>query len=405
MVMKAKGFVKNMKNEVDEVDYLYTPVGSGGFTAQDLKIHMDRRSMRNHPFYYDSDTLKQYNLRYTKTILIKRSDISMDNILGQLYRTVDNEERDNIYAGMSGKGYDLSEVPVSVIKEKDGKYRIHEGRTRISIFDVRGLRSRDNIIVDVYERIEYTISGFIQNNKHAFGVNNTYNPKGRPTEEDTISFILSILSQMEEINVDDLAKSSEARSKLRNKIEDMLVECNAKVTDTLVNRCYDEYKTKFGVSTITKAFTSSKKNTKEVALYCRKMFGIKDTNKYRHIFVSGDARNVPKSIITILSSNPLKKGEKIRVIVFTARLDIVNPVQDWLNKNIGSYKRMIKALEVFCKPTGSLSYHHPDFPYEIYGTIPQCHELQKQYPMEKFIKYKDLSEAELNKGKNKKGKY
>lgn len=398
---KAKGFVKNMKNEVEET---FVSIFKKTFTKENLETHKKYVSKKAHPHYFDNTILEDYTLRYVDTRLMRLGDIIMDNKQGQEVRQGRNERGPAIKACIQERGWSLL-IPeqLSVILKDDGTYSLHDGRNREGILRALGWNDDSLVIVHVYKQLATDIKSLSKQLSHRYSENKEEYPRGLATREDMIATMLLHLSvyplfegnESDENYYDDLITY---KKNLRKEIKEWLRLMKESITDKNINDCIEAFFNKHGQKINTVPFDDHNAAKK----YAYDVLGVKDTRKYRHVFVSTDAYAPYKSIITDLRENgPLKKGQEIRIITFTGNLakEGADTAKNFYKKNIGSGERIDSYMAVFME--SATDNPIKGIKYKAYGTIPQCHELSNKFPMNKLIKYDELSEETLEMGRNK----
>ena len=134
------------------------------------------------------------------------------------------------------------------------------------------------------------------------------------------------------------------------------------------------------------------KNKADLENRVRNVLGLYDDAKYTYVILAGtDEWDIFKTVIPKLLENA-NKNKILRII--PCQLSMPDE-EEWFLTNIRVGMKMARHL----KKAGELfgTKYKKNKRVEIYGTVPRCHSLSKKYPLDKIIKYSDITLAEYNK--------
>lgn len=362
-----------------------------GFKDTDLKVSLElcRQDGYGQVYGDDAGNLPEYGLRYEDRKLVPITKIVMDDLRGQRFRASGNSAVEDIASSIKHDGWKLNELPPSVLYDRDTKeYRILEGRTRLGLFD-KEFSISGNLIVDVYSHVDKTKNP----GDFSFFLNTIQSPKGTATKFDAMTFLKSQVDGGILV-FDTTIDRNQARVNFYKDLENMLGRIGVTMTEGDKRKFMnDVVDSKFKSGTV-KYFNGGRSEVEE---YAQKVLGLKDDKRYTYLYVSTDEWGSPLKEAVKLRTEMLEAGDnrKIRIVTFKAQLDPRGPVKDWYLANIRvgrkMEKRIVQAMQTYC-PGATLE----NSTVEVYGTIPQCTELELKYPMDKLVKYKSITDKEYN---------
>jgi hypothetical protein len=96
----------------------------------------------------------------------------------------------------------------------------------------------------------------------------------------------------------------------------------------------------------------------------------------------------------MMSRIPETDKRNIEVIVYATELNFSDPVKQWNTSALKIYRKMQNAVrdaETLLVPNKT-----GESRIKILGSIPQCEALEAKFPLNKLVKFDELTEDQLN---------
>ena len=355
---------------------LDTLIENEGFNQKNLEVHKEMCDKTNHQEVYGDENGKgiRGGLQFVGKKLIPVDNIDDDYKFGkQKIRAKRNPEEKNIKKDIRRKGYNLSLIPPAVELKADGSYKILEGRTRYAYYMVNDFKY---IIADVYVHVDES-----ENPEDFSYFMNNYGDKKGFTEKDDLVVFLTDEIQSEKKPCENMK---------RNQIVEWIKGREKALGTTLTKSERDNL-----VHTAIEHLTGAKPiltfgNADDVKKWLTDC-GYKDTKKVRYVPITSDVDNGRKSLRRKTAALRAEGFTgKIRGIIWSGTLAGKNPVGDWKFRNLEIFERYKEVL----MEEGENYFEEAKFKKEItslfYGCVPQCVALEKDYPLDKIVKYRGL---------------
>ena len=344
------------------------------FTQKHCDTLKRLRILERHPRIYGSLSIMNYN----NTEIIPVDKIDCDNAwFDQSVRAIVNPELSSIRDDIENNGFSLCELPPMVMKEKNGTYKLLEGRARYHHLAGFGMK---NMIVDVFNHEEEATAI-----KFALFMNN----QGKPFGKTAILDIKKAIKRL--IEIGDIPKLGDSVLEIQE-MTDCIISClkdmSCKITASQEGDIvHDAIKNLTGVQQVISFPNGKGSPTPREWL---DMYGYKDTREIVYLPISN---MVERSLTTLKTGRTNIPDEtEIRAVVYVGVPSASNPEGDWL-KTAKDFKKNWKQIVSWVLE--NFKYVNPDTKDEdpgrivektikIYGAIPQIKSLDHKYPMDKL---------------------
>lgn len=366
-----------------------TLVDQGGLIEQNLFDHIVLTPIDGFRTIYGDENrmLPAFGLEYRGKMVITLGDIVGDSKYNaQIYRSSGNEQSANIQTSIRDDGWCLKELPIMVQYDPEtNQFLMLDGRTRVSALEGLGVGQNFRVIVDVYVVVDDTkdVRGF------PMFVNTIGHSKGKPSESNVVAYLSSRLKEgfiSPDITLTELRMRRDLMYKLT--IEAERVGCGAILSNVKMNRILDEAL----VGKFSLLPTRKFKDHEEAEQFCVDELGMTmETDEVIRLCVHSDQAALIKSLVSRI---PTTDKRKIEVIVFAKELKFEDPVSHFKLANLKIYDKMnqvIRETKQLVAPNTEVKDR-----IKIIGTLPQCYAMEEKFPMNKLIRYENLTQEELN---------
>jgi hypothetical protein len=358
-----------------------------GMTDQNLKDHWDMVPADGYECIYGGEDgmLPEFGIRYLGKKLIVMGDIIIDGkYQSQIYRSGPNPNGEAITNSIRENGYSIRELPIFVLYDPKTKtYQIFDGRTRLVAFEVLNIPKNCKIVVDAYEIVDETkdVKGF------PMFANTIGYMKGKPSEECVCTYLSSRIVDGF-ITFDKTLPEPVARMQLMNNLKEECLRVKIQLPQKRLEQLLREAAK--GEFSFLKTF--SFKNAREAEQYCENELGMEMSDKDTiRVCVHSDQNNLLKNM---MSRIPETDKRNIEVIVYATELNFSDPVKQWNTAALKIYRKMQNAVrdaETLLVPNKT-----GESRIKILGSIPQCEALEAKFPLNKLVKFDELTEDQLN---------
>ncbi len=364
---------------------------TNGFSVSHLKTSEAVCIQEAHAEVYDDTKIAVWGMSYIERRLIKISDISLESNWGsQKVRANVNPLKHEILESIKTQGWKLSDLPISVYVEKSdsSEYQILEGRTRLGILS-KNFGIEGNVVVDVYHHFDASVNP--QDFAQYLNSPGVTSPKANTTEVDADVIIKEKLDTGE-ISADHLSTYQEKHIYLKDKITEIVklgvMPLKTERIKEIVTWWLDRKIAETGLEYGAISFDGI-----DVKKYAEEVLGIKDDSKIRYLFVTADEHIMTKQVLKKFVEMRLSGDNRhIRVITFTEVLDPQKGFANhWGLNNVRVGRKIERHLKNYSEMLG-MKLNPKTMNVSVYGTIPQAKELANQFPMDKLVLYKDITD-------------
>jgi len=318
-------------------------------------------------------------LKYVRPELVNVSDIELDNkLFEQIARANINPKGPDVRDDIRFNGFNLAELGIFLVRLKNGKYLIMEGRTRtkITIEDF----GMTNIIADVFD-----VEDLADIIRFAIFMNASKKPFGEASYEDIRKGIMYL------IEFGAIAKQPDTSAGRTTLTDAITYELDFMSGGKLKPAQYDL----IILAAVEKALgyksVISFPNGTGVEDYLDKLLGAervaKDlANGIKYVPVAIFDEKMYPRMITETAKAP-KSIKEIRFVMYMGVPQASDPEGSWLKHGAGFKKR----FDTFEEQISEIRFNGVRVDttrIKIWGSIPQVRSLDKKYPMNRVYVYK-----------------
>jgi hypothetical protein len=359
-----------------------------GMTEQHFKDNLEILPRDGYECIYGKDKggmLPNFGIKYLGRRLLELGAIIIDGKYGsQIYRSGPNPDGEAITNSIRNKGYDIRELPIFVLyNPKTKTFQIFDGRTRLVAFETLHIPKNCKVIVDAYEIVDETkdVKGF------PMFANTIGYMKGQPSEECVCTYLSSRIMDGF-ITFDKTLPEPVARMQLMTNLK---TECD-RIEVKLPQKRLEQLLREAAKGEFSFLKTFSFKNAGEAEKYCVDELGMEMSDKDTiRVCVHSDQHNLLKNM---MSRIPETDKRNIEVIVYATELNFSDPVKQWNTAALKIYRKMqetVRDAEALLVPNKT-----GESRIKILGSIPQCEALEAKFPLNKLVKFDELTEDQLN---------
>ena len=328
-------------------------------------------------------------LKYVGPKLVNVSDIELDNVqFEQTVRANINPKTPNVRDDIRFNGFNLAELGVFLVRLKNGKYLIMEGRSRSKL--LREDFGITNVIADVFDVVDNdnkvgTVEAMANTIRFAIFMNSSKKPFGEASYEDIRNVIMWLIENGAIAKQPD---TSAGRTALTNAITyelDFLSGGKLKPSqyDLIILAARDKA---LGYKSVI-----SFPGGQDVEDHLNKLLGAervaKDlANGIKYVPVAiFDEKMYPRMITETAKAS--KSIKEIRFVMYMGVPSASDPEGSWLKDGAGFKKR----FDTFEEQIAEIRFNGVRVDtsrIKIWGAIPQVRSLDKKYTMNRVYVYK-----------------
>ena len=335
-------------------------------------------------------------LKYVGPKLVNVSDIELDNVqFEQTVRANINPKTPNVRDDIRFNGFNLAELGVFLVRLKNGKYLIMEGRSRSKL--LREDFGITNVIADVFDVVDNdnkvgTVEAMANTIRFAIFMNSSKKPFGEASYEDIRNVIMWLIENGAIAKQPD---TSAGRTALTNAITyelDFLSGGKLKPSqyDLIILDARDKA---LGYKSVI-----SFPGGQDVEDHLNKLLGAervaKDlANGIKYVPVAIFDEKMYPRMITETAKAP-KSIKEIRFVMYMGVPKASDPEGSWLKDSgpgVGKHAGFKKRFDTFEEQILEIRFNGVRVDtsrIKIYGAIPQVRSLDKKYPMNRVYVYK-----------------